>query len=145
MRFLLDQDVYAITARFLRALTHDVVTAAEIGLSQATDAVLLRRAQEHRRLLVTRDRDLGALVFVEHAGMGVSICVCCLEPWMYAIRSLRRCCARIPKKNSGMPSMWSNQDGTDSEGCRRNSLGDSIIVPHGRLVQAYAVLPPAQS
>jgi predicted nuclease of predicted toxin-antitoxin system len=71
MKFLLDQDVYAITARFLRALTHDVVTAAEIGLSQATDAVLLRRGQEHGRLLVTRDRDFGALVFVEHAGKGV--------------------------------------------------------------------------
>ena len=71
MRFLLDQDVYAITARILRALTHDVVTAAEIGLSQATDAVLLRRAQEQGRLLMTRDRDFGALVFVEHAGRGV--------------------------------------------------------------------------
>jgi len=31
MRFLLDQDVYALTARFLSALEHDVVTAAEIG------------------------------------------------------------------------------------------------------------------
>ena len=33
MRFLLDQDVYALTARFLRDLAHDLVTAAELGLS----------------------------------------------------------------------------------------------------------------
>ena len=71
MRFLLDQDVYALTARFLRASEHDVVTAAEIGCSQATDAVLLRMAQEQGRLFVTRDRDFGGLVFVENAGKGV--------------------------------------------------------------------------
>jgi predicted nuclease of predicted toxin-antitoxin system len=71
VRFLLDQDVYALTARFLRALEHDVVTAAEIGYSHATDAALLRMAQEQERLFVTRDRDFGALVFVEDAGKGV--------------------------------------------------------------------------
>ena len=32
MGFLLDQDVYALTARFLRELGHDIVTAAELGL-----------------------------------------------------------------------------------------------------------------
>jgi len=68
VRFLLDQDVYALTARFLRALEHDVVTAAEIGCSQATDVALLRIAQDQERLFVTRDRDFGALVFVEDAG-----------------------------------------------------------------------------
>ena len=41
MRFLLDQDVYALTARFLRELGHDIVTAAELGLSRAADTVLL--------------------------------------------------------------------------------------------------------
>ena len=71
MRFLLDQDVYALTERFLRASGHDVVTAAEIGRSRATDAELLRLAQEHTRLFVTRDRDFGGLVFVEDAGRGI--------------------------------------------------------------------------
>ena len=71
MKFLLDQDVYALTMRFLRALEHDVVTAAEIGCAQATDAVLLRLAQDQGRLFVTRDRDFGGLVFVERHGKGV--------------------------------------------------------------------------
>lgn len=34
MRFLSDQDVYAVTVRFLRDLGHDVVTAAEFSLSR---------------------------------------------------------------------------------------------------------------
>ena len=34
MKFLLDQDVYASTARFLMELGHNVVPAAEIGLSR---------------------------------------------------------------------------------------------------------------
>jgi predicted nuclease of predicted toxin-antitoxin system len=71
MRFLLDQDVYALTVRFLRTLEHDVVTAAEIGCSQATDTVLLHVSQDQGRLFVTRDRDFGGLVFVESAGKGV--------------------------------------------------------------------------
>lgn len=71
MKFLLDQDVYAVTARFLRDLHHDVVTAAELGLSRATDSDLLARASQERRLLLSRDKDFGGLVFVERLGKGV--------------------------------------------------------------------------
>ena len=71
MRFLIDQDVYAATARFLRHLQHDVVQVAQIGLSQADDTELLRVAQEQNRILVTRDRDFGNLVFVQALGAGV--------------------------------------------------------------------------
>lgn len=71
MKFLLDQDVYAATARFLVGLGHDVVQAAQIGLSQATDEQLLAVAQEQGRIFITRDRDFGALVFVKGLGSGV--------------------------------------------------------------------------
>lgn len=71
MRFLLDQDVYAATARFLRSLGHEVVVVAEIGLAQATDEDLLRIAQEQGRIFVTRDRDFGNLVFIRRLGSGV--------------------------------------------------------------------------
>ena len=37
MRFLLDQDVYAMTARFLAGLGHDVIQVAQLGLSQADE------------------------------------------------------------------------------------------------------------
>jgi predicted nuclease of predicted toxin-antitoxin system len=71
MKLLLDQDVYAVTAYFLNALGHDVVPAAQIGLAQAEDEEILRVAQEQSRILVTRDRDFGNLVFVQALGAGV--------------------------------------------------------------------------
>ena len=71
MKFLADQDVYAITIVFLSGLGHDVVRAAQLGLAQAGDAELLRVAHEHGRIFVTRDRDFGALVFVQGSGPGV--------------------------------------------------------------------------
>jgi len=71
MKLLLDQDVYAVTTRFLRALGHDVITAGEIGCSRSTDAELLSIALEQGRILVTRDRDYGNLVFVKGLKVGV--------------------------------------------------------------------------
>ena len=71
MKFLLDQDVYALTARFLIEQGHDVVTAAQLGLSRAQDIDLLKHAANDGRIFVTRDRDYGNLVFVHGAGSGV--------------------------------------------------------------------------
>jgi predicted nuclease of predicted toxin-antitoxin system len=71
MRFLLDQDVYAATARFLGSLGHEVVLAAQLGLSRADDSDLLRIAHDQSRIFVTRDRDFGRLVFVNDLGAGV--------------------------------------------------------------------------
>ena len=71
MKFLLDQDVYTSTARFLREMGHDVIRAGEVGLSRAADDELLRTAQENGRILVTRDRDYGNLVFAGGMGGGV--------------------------------------------------------------------------
>jgi len=41
MRILLDEDVYAITERFLRDLNHDVMSVQETGLSGSSDEVIL--------------------------------------------------------------------------------------------------------
>ena len=71
MKFLLDQDVYALTARFLTGQGHDVVTASQLGLSRAQDIDLLKRSADEGRIFVTRDRDYGNLVFVHGAGSGV--------------------------------------------------------------------------
>jgi len=71
VKFLLDQDVYALTVRFLRDLEHDVITAADLGSSRAADETLLTMAHEQARIFVTRDRDFGGLVFVRGFGAGV--------------------------------------------------------------------------
>jgi len=71
MRSLADQDLYAATVRLLRELGHDVVTAAQLEMSRATDAALLRTADAQQRILVTRDRDFGNLVMVQGFSTGV--------------------------------------------------------------------------
>ncbi len=71
MKLLLDQDVYAVTARFLKGLGHNVISAADIGCSTAADLELLNIAREQDRVFVTRDRDFGGLVFVHDFGAGV--------------------------------------------------------------------------
>jgi len=71
LKSLLDQDVYAITARFLAALGHDLIRAVEVGLSRASDEDILPEARSRERLLVIRDRDFGKLVFVRGLGGGV--------------------------------------------------------------------------
>ena len=60
-----------MTVQFLRALGHDVATAAERGMSRTADADLLRAAQSEGRIFVTRDRDFGGLVFAQALGAGV--------------------------------------------------------------------------
>jgi predicted nuclease of predicted toxin-antitoxin system len=71
MRFLVDHDVFAATTRFLQSHGHDVVTVGKLGLAQAGDSSLLRLAQSEHRIFVTRDRDFGALVFLNRLGSGV--------------------------------------------------------------------------
>lgn len=71
MKFLLDQDIFAITRKFLEELGHNVISAADLGLAQAADTELLNVAQEQQRIFVTRDRDFGSLVFVKNMGSGV--------------------------------------------------------------------------
>lgn len=71
MKFLLDQDVYGLTVRFLVDEGYDVVTVSELKMSRATDEEILQTAQEQKRILITRDRDYGNLVFVKRMGSGV--------------------------------------------------------------------------
>ncbi|MBE9042959.1 DUF5615 family PIN-like protein [Pleurocapsales cyanobacterium LEGE 10410] len=71
MKFLLDQDVYGTTIKFLNKHGYNFVRVADLDLAQASDAEILRVAQEHNRILITRDRDYGNLVFVKSLGTGV--------------------------------------------------------------------------
>ena len=66
MRFLTDQDVYQCTIDYLCALGHDVLRAKDAGLARASDEELLRYAYREQRLLITRDKGFGALVFLVH-------------------------------------------------------------------------------
>ncbi|MFT5365894.1 MAG: putative nuclease of putative toxin-antitoxin system [Candidatus Latescibacterota bacterium] len=71
MKLFLDQDVYAITIRFLQSLNHNILTAAESGNARTPDIDLLKLAQSQGRILITRDRDFGSLVFLSQINAGV--------------------------------------------------------------------------
>lgn len=71
MRFLADQDVYAATVERLRDGGHDVETVARLGLAISSDEDILRTAHTDGRVLLTRDRDYGNLVFVQALRAGV--------------------------------------------------------------------------
>jgi predicted nuclease of predicted toxin-antitoxin system len=71
MKFLLDQDVYAVTSRFLTTLGHDVVMVSQVGISQADDSSLLHEALAQGRIFVTRDRDFGGIVFIQGIRSGL--------------------------------------------------------------------------
>ena len=64
MRILADQDVYKITIDNLRKWGYDVTTAKELNMDRATDEELLAMANEIDRLLITRDKDFGAILFL---------------------------------------------------------------------------------
>lgn len=72
MKFLADQDVYQTTVDYLKSLGYDVLKASDVGLQRALDEELLRYAYENQRILITRDKGYGALVFLssqEHCGV----------------------------------------------------------------------------
>lgn len=72
MRILADQDVYKLTIDKLKEWGHDVVTAKELGMQRASDEDLLNAAREDNRLLITRDKDFGALIFLrEEVSTGI--------------------------------------------------------------------------
>ena len=60
MRLLADENFPVASSRVLRAAGHDVLAASET-MPGASDRTLLARADDEQRLLVTFDRDFGAL------------------------------------------------------------------------------------
>jgi predicted nuclease of predicted toxin-antitoxin system len=64
MRFLADQDLYKVTIDQLKRWGHDVVTVRELRMQRTPDEDLLKKTKEENRLLITRDKDFGTLVFL---------------------------------------------------------------------------------
>jgi predicted nuclease of predicted toxin-antitoxin system len=62
VRFLADESCDAALIRALRAAGHDVISIAETSLG-AIDRVVLELALTDERVLLTRDKDFGELVF----------------------------------------------------------------------------------
>lgn len=72
MRFLLDENAEYRLALFLRAQGHDVTVIARDYPGAMTDTDILATAYQEQRIVITNDRDFGALVFFKqqaHAGV----------------------------------------------------------------------------
>jgi predicted nuclease of predicted toxin-antitoxin system len=67
LRFLLDEGLSPRLVDLLASSGHDVVHVRGVGLTSASDPVVLGRAAEDERVLVTLDTDFGALVAHSHA------------------------------------------------------------------------------
>lgn len=64
MKLLLDQDVYYKTYKLLIDNGYDTVTAKNLNLEKASDIQILENAEKLSRILITRDKDFGSLVFL---------------------------------------------------------------------------------
>ena len=62
MRFLVDQNLSPLLADELRKAGHDVIHTREIDLSTADDEVILQRALDEDRVLISADTDFGFLL-----------------------------------------------------------------------------------
>ena len=64
MKFLVDRCAGATLAQWLRSKGHDVIEARELGPDPGDEQLLAQAFAEHR-VLVTLDKDFGALVFTQ--------------------------------------------------------------------------------
>ena len=74
MKFIADEGVDSTLVLLLRSAGHDVVYFAEAGAS-SLDAVILEEANSQGRILITRDKDFGELVYrmkMIHSGIILS-------------------------------------------------------------------------
>ena len=64
MNFLTDENIGLEVVNYLREIGHDVISAIEESPS-ADDTFLLKKAFRQKRILITSDKDFGALIYKE--------------------------------------------------------------------------------
>jgi predicted nuclease of predicted toxin-antitoxin system len=79
MRLLVDENIPSTSVAALRSAGHDVVAVAET-CPGAPDAELLRVANQETRILLTFDRDFGALVYREGAAVPAGVILLRMVP-----------------------------------------------------------------
>jgi len=100
MLILAGQDVYKLTIDKLREWGHNVVTVKELGMERASDEELLEAASEANRLLITRDKGFGALIFLkEKISIGIVLLGVRLKQLKKFTINFRNLCRNMEKMN----------------------------------------------
>lgn len=100
MRLLADENLHAGLVAWLRASGHDVVYAAE-SMSASPDEVLLGRARDEGRVVVTDDKDFGDLVVHRHLSTAGVLLLRLSAPSLAA--RIARLAARWAEIERGLP------------------------------------------
>jgi len=99
VKFLVDENVAASVARLLRSRGHDVKVVQQAGLAGAEDDVLIRLALDEERIIVTHDKDFGAILRYPLKQHGGVILLRLRRPTpQNAARALERVLATVPKE-----------------------------------------------
>jgi predicted nuclease of predicted toxin-antitoxin system len=67
VRFLVDANLSPLPAAALNEHGHDAVHVHDLDLDTASDAVILRRARDDDRVVISADSDFGTLLAESHA------------------------------------------------------------------------------
>jgi predicted nuclease of predicted toxin-antitoxin system len=62
MKFLLDNALSPVIADILRKAGHDIIHVRDIGLRDASDELIFRRAYDEGRTIISADTDFGFLL-----------------------------------------------------------------------------------
>ena len=69
MRFLLDQNQSPLLVGELTVAGHDAVHVRDLGMSRATDRVILAYAVKDQRIVLSSDTDFGELLAMSNAAL----------------------------------------------------------------------------
>jgi predicted nuclease of predicted toxin-antitoxin system len=62
LRFLLDENLSPLVGELIKGAGHDAVHVRDLGLTTASDHVILERARSEGRTLISADTDFGQLL-----------------------------------------------------------------------------------
>ncbi len=99
MKFLVDENVAASVTRLLQSRGHDVKTVQQAGLVGAQDNVLIQLALDEKRIIITHDKDFGAILaypLKQHSG--VVLLRLRLPTPQNAAQAVDRLLAAVPKE-----------------------------------------------
>jgi len=98
VKFLVDENIAGSVTRLLQSQGHDVKVVQQAGLTGADDDTLIQMALEEGRIIVTHDKDFGAILHYPLKQHGGVILLRLHRPTpQNAVKALERVLATVSK------------------------------------------------